>query len=123
MLTGNDLESMRDAIAQLLPARCDILTVTRTSDGQGGQVDTWGTATANVACRLDYAGGKPGQSMERVFGNALQAYTGWILSLPHDTTVTETNRIQIGGVVYNVTMVDTGKSWNAVKRCSLEEVG
>ena len=117
MLTDTDLNDMRQAIGDLLPAACDILSVTRTSDGQGGQVDTWGTATASLACRLDWKRGD-----ERVFGSNLQPYTGWVLSLPFDATVTAANRIKIGAIVYNVTMVDNGKSWSAVTRCTLEEV-
>ena len=118
MLTDTDLADMRDAIGELLPAVCDILTVTRTSDGQGGFTDAWGTATASVKCRLDWKRGD-----ERVFGSNLQPYTGWVLSLPFDTTITETQRIQLGQIVYNVVMVDNNKSWNAVLRCALEEVG
>jgi len=118
MLTNSDLADMRAAVGELLPARCNVLSVTRTSDGQGGQVDTWGTATANVQCRLDYKRGD-----ESVFGNALRPYSGWVASLPHDTTISETNRLQIGGVVYNVTMVDNNKSWNVVLRVALDEVG
>ena len=118
MLTDEDLADMREAIGELLPAVCDILTVTRTSDGQGGQTDTWGTATACVSCRLDWKRGD-----EQVFGSNLQPYTGWVLSVPYDTTISETQRIQLAGIVYNVSMVDNNKSWNAVLRVALEEVG
>ena len=121
MLTDTELNDMRQAIGDLLPAACDILSVTRTSDGQGGQVDAWGTATASLACRLDFQSGV-GRRNEMVVGNALQPYTGWVLSLPFDATVTAANRIKIGAIVYNVTMVDNGKSWSAVTRCALEEV-
>ena len=117
LLTDDDLNIMRDAIGGLLPALCDILTVTHTSDGQGGAVDTWGTAVAGVSCRLDWRRGD-----EQVFGNRLFPYTGWILSIPFDTTISETQRVQLGGIVYNVSMVDNNKSWNAVLRCALEEV-
>jgi head-tail adaptor len=117
MLTDVDLNDMRAAIAELLPATCHILSVTRTSDGQGGFTDTWGTATANVSCRLDYKRGD-----ERVFGATNQPYNGFVLSLPYDKTITAANRVKIGTTQYNVTMVDNGKSWAAVRRAALEAI-
>lgn len=121
MLNENDLAYMRGAIEELLPATCHILSATRTSDGQGGWADTWGTAAYNKACRLDYQQAM-GRRGEMLFGNAMQPYVGFVLSLPHGTVVTDTNRIQIGSSYYNVTAVDNGKSWSAVVRCAVEAV-
>lgn len=123
MLNDADLTYMRDTVAELLPATCHVLSLTRTGDGQGGWTETWGTAVQNQnkACRLDYQQGV-GQRNEAVFGNALQPYTGFVLSLPHGTAVTAANRIKIGSTEYNITAVDNGKSWSAVVRCALEAV-
>jgi head-tail adaptor len=121
MLTNTDLADMREAIAELLPATCHILSVTRTSDGQGGFTDTWGTATANVACRLDYQQGV-GRRGEMVVAASMQPYNGFVLSLPWNSTITAANRIKIGSTNYNVTMVDNGKSWAAVRRAALEAI-
>jgi head-tail adaptor len=117
MLTDNDLADMRQAVGELLPATCHILSLSQTSDGQGGFTDTWGTATANVSCRLDYKRGD-----ERVFGATNQPYNGFVLSLPYDSTITAVNRVKIGSTQYNVTMVDNGKSWAAVVRCAVEAI-
>jgi len=103
MLNDNDLAYMRGALNELLPATCHILTVTRVSDGQGWFTETWGTATANVACRLDYQSGI-GMGRESVIGGALQTYSGFVITLPHDTTLEENNRIKIGSTEYNVTV-------------------
>jgi len=121
MLTDTDLADMRAAISELLPARCNVLTVTRTSDGQGGQVDTWGTVTANVPCRLDYGAGDI-RGAEILSGNAIQSYSGWILSVPFGTAISEVNRVQLGGVLYNVTIADNEKSWGVVLRVALDQV-
>lgn len=116
MLTDADLHDMRAAIGELLPATCHILSLTQTSDGQGGFTDTWGTAVTS-SCRLDYKRGD-----ERIFGATNQPYTGFVLSLPWDTTITQANRVKIGSTSYNVLMVDNNKSWTAVVRCTLEAI-
>jgi head-tail adaptor len=114
MLTSAEITYMRAQLEDLMPDTCNILSVTHTSDGQGGVTDTWGTATAGVACRLDYM-----QGVETVFGGAMQPYTGWKLTLPYDTSLTTAQRVEHGGNTYNVIEVDTDKSWPIVLRARL----
>jgi len=110
------LSVMREAISQLLPDTCSILTVTRTPDGMGGQTETYGTTSAS--CRLDVISG-----METVVGGAVQPYVRTMLSLPYDTTITEANRVVHGGVTYAVvTPPNSDQSWIAVKRVTLERI-
>lgn len=116
-LTAAELSAMRDDIETLLPDTCNLLTVTRTVDGKGGWTDAWGTATAGVACRLDATGGR-----EAAAGDALRPYTSWVLTLPHDTTITAQYRVEHGGNTYSVTAVNDDNSWIASKRVSLERV-
>ena len=112
----SDLRSMRQAVAELLPDRCQILSRTSTANGQGGQVATWGTASAGVPCRLDMTHG-----MEAMTGGALQQYTGYMLSLPYDTTITQSHRVLLNDITYAVKTVNTNQSWVAVKRVELEK--
>ena len=111
------LEYMRTEIEKLLPDTCNLLTVTETANGSGGVTQVWGTATAGVACRLDKKTGG-----EQVTGAALSAYRGYMLSLPHDTTITEAYRVEISGVTYTVQSVNVGTSWQAVKRVEVEKL-
>jgi hypothetical protein len=111
------LAAMREAIEDLLPDTCDILSTSRSFDTMGGWTDTWGTATASVACRLDMKGG-----VEQLIGGGVRPYTRYMMSLPYNTTVTEANRIQHGGLSYAVISVNTSQSWQAVKRVELEKV-
>lgn len=110
MLTASELDSMRASLEELLPGTCNILAVTYVSDGMGGLVETWGTATAGVKCRMDVmttlVGGR-----EQVTGGAVQSYTQNMFTLPHDTSVTTENRIQYGGNTYGITNVMSG-DWN-----------
>ena len=115
MLSTSHLNYMRDVLEQLMPDTCNILSVTRTSDGQGGMIDTWGTASASVICRLDAM-----QGSEIPVGGAIQPFRAYILTLPWDTTIAEANRIEVGTEVFNIKSVDKQKSWAATRRALLE---
>lgn len=116
MIDSTDLDFMRDAVERLMPSTAYILSVAYTSDGQGGLVEAWGTA-GTAACRLDYTSGR-----EYEAGNAVKNYTGWMLTLPHDTAIAVTNRVQVNSATYAVISIDTPKSWNACIRAKLEAV-
>jgi head-tail adaptor len=120
MLSNSELEYMREAIGQLLPDTCNILTVTNTPNGFGGMTQTWGTASASVACRLDIV--NRGQDAESIQASGIRAYQEVMLSLPYDTTITTSQRVEHGGYTYNVHSVNTDQSWIAVKRAVLERV-
>jgi hypothetical protein len=127
MLSRRELADIRIATEGLMPDTCHILSVTNTSDGQGGIVQTWGTAIANVRCRIDSFLSRGQASMrgggEMVTGGAVAEYTRWIVSVPYDTAVGETNRIQMrDGNTYNIISLDEGKSWNAELRVTVEKV-
>lgn len=116
-LSLSDLTEMRRLILDLLPDTCDILSMTKVSDGQGGQTTTWAAASSGVACRLDMQQGR-----EMVAGGALQPFTSFVLSLPYDTAIATTNRVTHNDVTYAVTSVNNNQSWIAVKRVMLELV-
>jgi hypothetical protein len=118
MLDARDLDEMRDAIEDLLPSTCNLLTQTYTADGAGGGTVTWGTATAGVACRLDAQGGR-----DQFVNGAVRPFNSLILSLPYDTTITEAYRVQFQNetfIVTNATPLDV--SWSLVKRVKVERV-
>lgn len=113
------LAVMREAIGDLLPDTCNILSVTRTADGMGGFTETWGTATAGVSCRLDLV---TRDLNEMVKGGAVNPYPQYMLSVPYDTTLAVENRIEHNSVTYAVVKVNTSQSWKAVARAVLELV-
>ncbi len=118
MPSSQEIERWRaDIESAALPDTCVVLSATRVPDGQGGFTQTWGTVLAGLACRLDEKTG-----MESVAGGALRPYTYWSLTLPYGTTLTASNRVQIGTVVYSVTEVDTGKSWSACVRAKVARI-
>ncbi len=117
-LTTAEITQMRADLQDVaLPDTCIILTGTAVSDGQGGETRTWGTTTTGVKCRVDHLTG-----MEAVFGGALKPFAGYNLTVPYNTALTQANRVEHGGVTYNVSEVDTDKSWALFKRAKLEKV-
>lgn len=122
MLDTNMLTAMRDAISLLLPDVCDILTLTQTSNGQGGISETWAVSYSEVSCRLDVKSSAIATGFNSMVGGAVQQFTGYMLSVPYDTTINAEDRVEIDDVIYAVTGINAGQSWMAVKRVSLEAV-
>ncbi len=110
MLPTAELTQLREDLEGCLPDTCNILSLTRASDSQGGWTETWGTASTAVACRLDFIGGA-----EAITGGALIPYTRAIVTMPQATTITAQNRIEHNSVTYTVQAVNLG-SWLGVKR-------
>lgn len=116
-VTSAELTQMRaDILDNLLPDTCNILTVTRTEDGEGGWSESWGTASTGVNCRLDGLSGR-----ENIAGAAVQPFHSYVLTLPWDTTITTDYRVEYGTVTYEVKSVKTG-SWMVCTRALLEAV-
>ena len=119
-LTARELAQMREDINDLLESTnttCDILSVAYTSDGEGGMTEAWGTALANVACRIDYRSGS-----EKITGGAIQSYSKAVLSIPYNTAINSTNRVKSGDYIWAVKSINDGQSWKAVKRVEMERV-
>ena len=114
-LTARELAQMREDIEDLMPEVCDILSVAYTSDGEGGMAETWGTATANVACRTDYRSGS-----EKTTGGAIQPYSKAVISLPYTTAITTKHRVKLDDYIWSVKSVNEGQSWDVVRRAELE---
>jgi hypothetical protein len=107
-----------------LPDVCNILSLSQTSDGQGGLTDTWTAAYTNIPCRLDLftSRGVGLIGAEIVVGAALKAYTTWILSVPHGTVLTSGDRVSVSGNTYNIIEVDSGRSWGGNVRATVEKL-
>jgi len=118
LLSSSEITSMRNTLeGDALPDTCNILSVTQTGDGQGGFTETWGTATAGVACRLDNT-----SSRELISGDGVKHFTSWMLTLPHNTSIAAGNRVEVSSENYNVVGFDDGKSWALDLRVLLEKV-
>lgn len=119
LLSTADLEMMRGIIEEMLPDTCNILSESLTSDGQGGVTSSWGTAGSAIPCRLDQPTGRQFGDLIPVAG-AVRKQQDFILSVPHNTVIVAGNRVETGGVTYAVISANTGVSWQAVGRATLE---
>lgn len=113
-LSTRELTDIRATIEDLLPGTCDIITVTNTVDGYGGY--TTGTSSAGTAaCRLD-----PIKGEEVTAGGEVMPFFRYVLTLPHDTTITTENQVEIDSDIYNVHSIDDNKSYKGSVRVILE---
>ena len=117
-LSTAELNSIREAIDDLFPDECNILTLTQVSDGAGGVEDSWGTTTTAAICRLDF----PSPGKEAMANASLTPFKRGIVSMPYDTTVAVANRLEINSLTYNIVGVNTNQSWIGVKRLVVEQV-
>ena len=118
MLPQHELDSLRAEIeAVTLQDTCHILSRTLTADTMGAPVETWGTASYNVSCRLDHVAGG-----ENIQGGAIQPFYRYMLTVPYGTTLTELNRVKHAGTTYAVKSVSSG-SMIACLRAELEKIG
>lgn len=117
VMPSDELARARLDMSATLPGTCDILSLTRASDGQGGWAETWGTASAGVACRIAAQRGA-----ESIGGAAVLASYTFVLSVPYDTALTEAHRVKSDGITYTVRAVDRGKSQGLLKRAIIERV-
>jgi SPP1 family predicted phage head-tail adaptor len=116
-MNNRDLREMRKAVEGLFPDYCNLLTVTRTSDGAGGFTQGWGTAVKNCPCRVDDDGMS---DTERLAPGGLRPLTTLEICLPYDTTITEKYRIEHSGFTYNVISIDRDQSWQIEKVATVE---
>jgi head-tail adaptor len=117
MFDDVELTSMRSAFEGLMPDTANILTLTTTSDGQGGFTQTWGTAGTAVRCRIDSVRGREGQA-----GGAIYPFHQMVMTLPYNSVVSTEGRIEHNSTTYNVVAVDSDKSWKITTRVVLEAV-
>ncbi len=120
-----ELARMRaDMQAATLPDTCNILSLTRTPDGEGGWTDTWGTASASISCRLDLVitRGVGFIGSEQIQSASLKPYSSWVLSVPHGTAITSANRVEVGSDTFNVVECDASRSWAGNVRATLERL-
>jgi SPP1 family predicted phage head-tail adaptor len=116
LLSAAELDQMRADLETLLPDTCIIASVSYVSNGAGEWVPTW-TDAGSVACRLD-----PIRGSEKISGGAIEAFNGYILTLPYNAVIVPTNRVTVNGTDYNVTSVTIGDSWKLDTRCQIERL-
>lgn len=117
MLTTNELARMRAVQEAALPDECTIRAATAGVDDIGQPTLTWADLETGVACRLAQR-----RVAEVVAGERVERVTGWVLTVPQGTTLTAAHRVVVGGRTFEVVGVNTGESWETVRRAEVVEV-
>jgi hypothetical protein len=95
------LDRMRQTDERAMPDRCDRITPASgggtNPDGSPAE-DLPPVTTAGIPCRLSPLGGPE----EAVYAARLQGAQGYLVALPLGTTVTEQDRLVVGGQTFEV---------------------
>lgn len=117
-LTDGELVQMRTEVDLTLPGTAIIQTRTTGADGQGGYIQTY-AASATVDARLSPEGLR---GMEGEMAGRVAEVSPWILTLPAETSITETARVVYNSVTFEVVEVMSRTPWELSKRVRLMEV-
>lgn len=117
MLSNRELDEMRAAVSELYPNSVNILSLTSTSNGQGGETQAWGTLTRAVPCRLDQLTGH-----EQATDGSIRTFNSYELALAYDVVITTDYRVEVDGITYHVTSVNSGQDWQIETVASLEKL-
>ena len=123
-LTAGELADIRADIADLLPDTCTIEQVSTSNDAIGAAARSYSNRATGVSCRLDPVPSVTLTGSEAVsrMKNYIITKGQFVLTLPHDTTIEETDRVIHGGKTYSIKHVDDDKSWQGSVRCVLETI-
>lgn len=120
MLTAGELTSMRATAEEALVESCAIGRRTEVSDGGGGQTVTYPTA-ATVDCARAPLGQQGSQETSR--GDRVTPESEWVVTLPNGTDVRSSDRLTIGGTVYEVLAVRAARTWEITRRVECKRIG
>jgi hypothetical protein len=116
LLSASDLASMRSVATEAMPGTAVIQGGTLASDGGGGGSMVW-ASSGTVDCRIAPVIG-PGMKEEEV-GERIQADTQFIITVPHNASVTTDSRLIVTdenfGGTFNIEAIRE-RSWNVTTR-------
>jgi hypothetical protein len=112
MLSATDIAGMRSTVADSLPDTAAIGRYTATSDGAGGVSVTYPVAAADAAvpCRIDPVSTTL-RMTELIVAEREVSESNWIVTFAAGVTLTEKDRITIGGFTYEAAAVFSQSSW------------
>lgn len=123
-LTSDELSDIRDDVGDLMPDTCTISLVTETADTIGYPARVYTTRASNVTCRMDPITSTSLTGIEYVSKqkNYIVTEGMYMLTLPHGTTIQETDRVTYNSQTFDVEHVDDDKSWRASVRCLVKKI-
>lgn len=119
LLQDSDYAYIRAEHEKAMPDTVNILKLSQTADGTGGQTEKYVTAYENVIARIGEMTGRDRQAAERL---SIQADA--ILTLPQDQEIDERNRVQVlkDARIFEVAFVGNGRSYDTARRVFLRRI-
>ena len=107
-----DLTRMRATQTAHQPDTCTILSLTETIQSSGHILSTWGTLSADVACRFV----PMSLDTERLAADMMEAAQTYVVTMAYDGTIEPAYVVVYSGGTYEVTAVQEQGSWKTAKR-------
>jgi head-tail adaptor len=117
VISAAELTAMRSDLTASMPSQVVIERVTLTSDGMGGQTETWapvGTVVARVSPR--------GAGLDDIIGGEVLNQTPWMVTVPVGTSVTERDRVVYEAQTFEVIRTNAPRSFDTCVRLECMEV-
>lgn len=121
MISTAELTSMRATVTSVLTDTATIQTRSSANDGAGNAVETY-AGTATIACRLRFASGNKPSSPKQRSGEQMQPQQLWIVTLPYNASVNETDHLIINGTTYEVVTANEQRSLELCQRVLCKRV-
>jgi hypothetical protein len=108
MLSAGELASMRTDATAWLPQTCRVWRLSVVSDNRGGQTQTYALHEDALPCRL--APGSSRTEAEVVIEGRSVTDKQWLVTVPHDAEVLSTDRVEVSGLMLEITSLDRGRA-------------
>lgn len=119
-MSAADLAFIRSEQLKALGSTATIYRRTLTDDGNGGKETTYPTSSTS-ACRLVFFGGRPVMP-DTASASKIDPKERFILTLPYDADILETDRVAVEGSTYEVISSKAARTWETVKRFLVKRV-
>lgn len=119
LLSSGDLAYMQDTQLQAMPGTVVIERYTLTSNGMGGQYETW-AAVGTVIGRI-YPRTTRGQG-EIIGGAQVQSTMDWYATFPIGTDVLAKDRLLYQSRTWEVVRTNNDEMYGTATRCDLESL-
>jgi hypothetical protein len=119
MLTAGEIAGMQAVCGQTLDESCAIGRRGEVSDGGGRKTITYPTVATVDCARAPY----DSQGSEAPLGDRATAQARWIVTLPAGTDVRSSDRLTIGGTVYEVLSIRSDRTYELTTRVECERLG
>lgn len=112
-LPQSELDAQRTSAELTFPGKCVISRLTGVADGQGGYTESW-AAVGTADCRIVSNSGNT-----KIIADKFEKVGGYTLTIPHDTSIEEQDKVTLDAIVYRVIAVDSPREWRTAIRAQL----